>query len=98
MPALCDVEIAAVLRRGLLSGALEAGRASEAVTDYRDLPLVRHGHLGLLERALALRANFSAYDAVYVALAEGLGGELLNADGRLARAVREHTSIPLAGR
>ena len=98
VPALCDVEIAAVLRRGLLSGELETGRAGEAVADYRDLPLVRHGHLALLERALGLRANVSACDAVYVALAEGLAGELLTADDRLARAVREHTSVPLAGR
>ena len=33
-----------------------------------------------------LMRNFSAYDAVYVALAEGLRVSLVTTDGRLARA------------
>jgi predicted nucleic acid-binding protein len=33
-----------------------------------------------------LRANVSPYDAVYVALAEALGAELITADRRLAAA------------
>lgn len=37
-------------------------------------------------RALALRHNLSGYDAMYVALAEGLGASLLTCDGRIARA------------
>lgn len=41
----------------------------------------------------ALRDNFSACDAVYVALAEGLAAPLVTADGRLARAVREWAGI-----
>ena len=41
---------------------------------------------GLLGRALALRNQLSAYDATYVALAEGLGATLLTRDARLARA------------
>lgn len=94
VPSLCDVEVSAVLRRGLLAGLIEEARAREALTDYRDLPLLRHGHLPLLERVLALRENFSAYDAVYVALAERLGASLLTADERLARAARAHTAVP----
>jgi predicted nucleic acid-binding protein len=42
---------------------------------------------------LELRANFSAYDATYVALAEHLNAELMTADDRLVRAVRTHTRI-----
>lgn len=89
------MEIAAVLRRGLRSGRLGEERARQALEDYRDLPLVRHGHLPLLGRALALRENLSAYDAVYVALAEGLDGSLLTADERLARAAEAHTELPV---
>jgi predicted nucleic acid-binding protein len=37
-------------------------------------------------RAYELRANLTAYDASYVALAEGLGCPLLTADARLSRA------------
>lgn len=46
-------------------------------------------HLADIEGMHALRRrslSFSAYDALHVALAEGLGCPLLTADGRLARA------------
>ena len=39
-----------------------------------------------MRRAYELRANVTAYDATYVALAEGLGCELLTGDRRLANA------------
>lgn len=95
MPALCDVEVTAGLRRALLRGALSEQRAILAVEDYLDLPLTRHGHQSLLGRILDLGANFSAYDATYVALAEQLGAGLLTADGALARAARTHTRLGL---
>jgi predicted nucleic acid-binding protein len=97
VPALCDVEVVSGLRRSLHARALAHRRALEAVQDYLDLPLTRHGHQGLLERMLELRANFTAYDATYVALAEELAGGLLTADDRLARAVRSHTNLRVFG-
>jgi predicted nucleic acid-binding protein len=97
VPALCDVEVAAAVRRALLRGLLTAERAVEAVDDYLDLPLTRHGHVTLLGGVLELRANFSAYDATYVVLAGRLGGSLLTGDRRLARAVRSHTEVPITG-
>ncbi|MGH2669261.1 MAG: hypothetical protein ACRDJF_09960 [Actinomycetota bacterium] len=42
---------------------------------------------------MALRRNFSAYDATYVALAEGIDGQLLTADGALARAVQARVRV-----
>ncbi len=87
------MEVAAGLRRALLGRTLSRQRADEAVQDYLDLPLLRHGHRRLVGRIIELRANFSAYDATYVALAEHLAGELLTSDERLARAVRTHTDI-----
>lgn len=94
-PALCDIELMAVLRRALLAGYLRADRARGAVRDYLDLPLVRHGHGRLLDRILELRENFSAYDAAYVALAEALEAHLLTVDEPLARATRDHTTVPV---
>ena len=93
VPALCDVEVVAVLRRLLNAQRVSESRASDAVIDLIDLPLTRHGHLALLGRILRLRANFSAYDATYVALAEYLDATLVTADGPLARAVREHLEL-----
>jgi len=95
VPALCDVEVTSALRRALLLGALDDRRAAEAVEDYLDLPLTRHGHQSLTIRILELRDNFSAYDATYVALAELLGGDFLTGDGPLAGSVRTHADIPL---
>ena len=93
VPSLCDVEIGSGLRRALLIRALLEDRARVALDDYLDLPLTRHGHQALLGRMLELRTNFSAYDAVYVTLAERLGAELLTADSRLARSTRAHTGV-----
>lgn len=93
VPALCDVEVAAVLRRALLGRRLSLDRALDALEDYLDFPLTRHGHTYLLNRVLGMRRNFSAYDASYVALAEGLEAPLLTADDRLARAVRAHLDV-----
>jgi predicted nucleic acid-binding protein len=90
VPALCDVEVCAGLRRCLLAGEVTFERAAEALDDYLDLPIERHGHIALVPRLLELRANFSAYDATYVALVESMSGALITEDRRFARAVREH--------
>ena len=74
-------------------GRMDRERTVEALEDYLDLPLTRHRHRSFLGRVLELRDNFTAYDAVYVALAERLGAELLTTDGRLARAVLRHSTV-----
>ena len=93
VPALCDIEVAAALRKGLLTKRLTANRVTEVTEAYFDLPVTRHGHELLVSRILALRHNFTAYDATYVALAEALDGELLTADAALARAASKHVRI-----
>jgi predicted nucleic acid-binding protein len=92
-PSLCDIEVAAVVRRALLSRRLRENRAAEAILDYLDLPLTRHGHTALIARVVQLRPNFSAYDAAYIALAERLSAELLTADEALSRAARSHSAV-----
>jgi predicted nucleic acid-binding protein len=64
-------------------GPRPAGR--QALRDLSALGLSLHEHSPLLPRAWALRANLSAYDAVYVALAEGLRAPLLTLDAKLAK-------------
>jgi predicted nucleic acid-binding protein len=96
VPALCDLEVAAALRRALANGRLTRARAAGALRDYLDLPLVRHGHSTLLSRVLGLRHNFTVCDAAYVVLAERLGAALLTADEALRRAVTRSGLVPLA--
>jgi predicted nucleic acid-binding protein len=85
-PHLADVEVAQALRRYVREGELDPTSAAAALEDLRSLDLERHGHEALLGRVWALRHNLTAYDAVYVALAEALDSTLLTCDGRLARA------------
>lgn len=86
VPHLLDVEAASALRRFAREGVVEDDEAAAAIQDLLALDLQRHSHEGLLERAWVLRANLTAYDAVYVALAEALDATLLTCDARLARA------------
>jgi predicted nucleic acid-binding protein len=86
VPHLADIEVAQVLRRFASSGELAADEAGDAIEDLQALDLQRHAHEPLLERVWSLRQSLSAYDAVYVALAEVLDTVVLTCDSRLARA------------
>ncbi len=86
VPHLVDVEVAQVLRRYALAGEVETGRCRAALDDLAGLPLTRYPHDFLMSRVWDLRGNLSAYDAVYVALAEALDAPLLTRDRRLANA------------
>ena len=97
-PHLVDVEVLSALRRLVDSGEASPERASDAIADLLDLPIERYPHDILVPRIWQLRENFSAYDASYVALAEGLADApvpLLTADARLARAVADHADAPV---
>ncbi len=85
-PDLVDVETVSVLRKRWLAGDLTARRFRSAIDDLLALPLVRVPTGPLMPRAYELRANVTAYDAAYIALAEGLTCTLVTADARLATA------------
>lgn len=86
VPHLADVEVAQALSRYLREGEIDRATAASALEDLHSLDLERHAHEPLLDRVWALRENLTAYDAVYVALAEALETSLLTCDARLARA------------
>lgn len=94
-PHLLDIEVAQVLRRYAMTGAADAERCRAALGDLAEFPLTRYPHDVLLPRVWDLRANLSAYDAVYVALAEALDAPLLTCDRRLAAAPGHDASIDL---
>lgn len=86
VPHLVDIEVVQALRRYVREGELNTEEAEVALDDFLALDLQRHAHEPLLERVWELRKNLTAYDAVYVALAEVVDGVLLTCDGPLSRA------------
>ncbi len=94
-PHLLDLEVAQVLRRLAREGTVSGRRAEEAIHDLLHLRIARYPHLVLLSRIWQLRHNISAYDAAYVALAEGLGATLVTRDRRLASASGHRAAIEL---
>lgn len=94
-PHLLDVEVAQVVRRFAENRELDAERGREALRDLADFPVRRYPHDFLLPRVWDLRNNFTAYDAMYVALAEALDAPLLTRDKRLAASPGHHARIEL---
>jgi predicted nucleic acid-binding protein len=90
-----DAELLSVLRRLVLAGALQEGHALQALATADRLGLRRYPSRALWPRAWELRANLSADDALYVALAEQLDAPLLTADARLATG--RHAAAPSPG-
>lgn len=94
-PHLLPVEVLQVLRRRVAAGTTSTADAVEALNLLEELDLSFHDHMLLAGRAWTLRGNLSAYDAMYVALAELLDAPLLTADATLARAPGIHATIDL---
>lgn len=84
-PDLAPVETANVLRRLEHAGHLTTVEASLAHADLLALPVELWPYAILGPRAWQLRRSFTAYDAMYVALAELVDAPLVTLDIRLAR-------------
>ena len=85
-PEFLDLEVLNVLRRYVRAGTVAADRAEAAVRRLDELDLQRHRHGPMLPRIWSWRANLTAYDAAYVALAEVVDCPLLTTDARLSKA------------
>lgn len=94
-PHLLDIEIAQVVRRFASRGDISNRTGRTALTDLAVLRIQRHRHRIFLPRVWALRHNLTAYDALYVALAEALTAPLLTRDRRLAAAGGHRVKIEL---
>lgn len=92
-PDLLVFETIAVLRRHAQRGALTAARAAAAIGDLGDLPIELFPSLPLRGRAWELRANLTAADALFVALAECLQEPLATRDAALAGEASKHASL-----
>jgi len=85
-PHLVDAEVLSALRRLVGAGTLTADDGARFVNTWSRNGLIRYAAGPLLERIWELRQTISAYDAMYVALAEQLGCALVTADARLSGA------------
>ena len=94
-PHLIDMEIAQVLRRYVLRGTLEEGMGALALDRWRNLEVERYPHEPFLGRVWQLQDNVTAYDAIYVALAEALSTVLVTGDRRLVGAPGVRAAIEL---
>jgi predicted nucleic acid-binding protein len=94
-PHLLDIEVAQVIRRYAAKGEIDSKRGRAALADLADFPFRRYPHDFLLPRVSDLRNNLTAYDAVYVVLAETLDAPLLTRDQRLAAAAGHHARVEL---
>ncbi len=95
-PHLLDIEITHVLRREVANRRATAMAAERALSDLTDLlPIERCDHRELLTRIWELRANLTAYDAAYVALAELHNAPLLTRDAKLAAAPGHRARVEL---
>ena len=85
-PHLLPVECANVLRRAALGGALSMDVAAQAHADIARLRIDLVPYEPIAVRVWELRADLTAYDAWYVALAEAFEHPLATLDHRLASA------------
>jgi predicted nucleic acid-binding protein len=85
-PDLMPFEAANILRRQAALGLLDVSAATLAHADLVSLAIDFFPYAVLAERAWQLRADFTIYDASYVALAELAEAALITLDRRLARA------------
>ena len=85
-PHLVDAEVLSALRRLIGAGTLTADDGARCVYTWSRIGVIRYAAGPLLERIWELRQTISAYDAMYVALAEQLDCALVTADDRLSGA------------
>jgi predicted nucleic acid-binding protein len=87
-PALIDADVSSVVRGLTITSKpnvqITDQRAVEMLTDYTGLRIVRCPMQPLQRRVFELRHNLTAYDAMYVALAEALDILLLTDDAKFA--------------
>ena len=85
-PAHLDVEVAQVTRRLARDAVITPARGKAMLEILVEAPIRRIPVSPLLPRVWTLRDNLTAYDAVYVALAEALPAPLLTFDWKIPEA------------
>lgn len=92
-PHLLDIEVVSALRRLVRRREVPLERAEQALEDLGFLRVTRHPHIDLVMPAWKLRDNFTAYDAMYLALADTLDAVVVTCDAPLGSAHAHGTRI-----
>ncbi len=98
VPHLADAEVISVLRRQVAGGLLTAEEGRRVLNVWSRLGVIRYAAPPLAERVWDLRQTVTAYDAMYVALAENLDCALVTADARLSGANGPRCAITVVPR
>lgn len=88
VPHLLDVEVVNALRSLVASRHIDSHSIAQLLTALAELPADRYAHAPLLRRAWELCHNFTACDAVYIALAEATNSVLYTCDAKLCKGHR----------
>jgi len=94
-PHLVDLEVLQAFRELVRVGDVDLDRAVAALAAFALFPLERLPHDVLRDRVWELRANLTAYDASYVAVAEAFNCPVLTCDGPMSRAPGNRAKIEL---
>lgn len=94
-PHLMPVEVANVLRKSETAGKVSSETVSMAHSELMSLKVKLFPYHPFSSRIWELRANVTAYDAWYVALAEFLDVPLVTVDSRLSRATGPRCAFEL---
>jgi predicted nucleic acid-binding protein len=96
-PCHLDAEALSALARLTRAGSIPESHVSRCLQAVAAAPVERHPVQPLLGAAWALRGNLQVLDALYVALAQRQGCQLLTTDSRLAAAAPAITRLVTSG-
>jgi len=88
VPHLLDVEVVSALRSLTAGRRIDSYRSEQLLKGLAALRAIRYAHTPLVGRIWELRHNFTAYDAVYIALAEATSSVLYTCDAKLCKGHR----------
>jgi predicted nucleic acid-binding protein len=88
-PSLFDSEVANTIWKKLRRGELSSAQANAIIIQLPSVPVSRHADRPIIGAAfeIAEKTGRTVYDALYVALADHLGGQVVSADERFVNAL-----------
>ena len=93
VPHLLDLEVVSAFRNLVAGQRIDSHRSGQLLAGLAALPAERYAHTPLVGRIWELRHNFTAYDAVYIAVAEATNSILYTCDAKLCKGHRAQVTL-----